>query len=104
MGFLVDKTLRSAVRIRNARRVAALVAALAAGDLVAVPAAQAVTLRHQANQAGDFVLIGNTLGQDCGSQTPSPVVGTVGTCGGSTSDTSPDVFWRADDSGGERPS
>src|SRR5579872_7405163 len=69
------------------------VAALLAG---ATPA-HAVTLRYQANQTGDFVLIGNTLGQDCGSATPAPVVGTVGSCGSSTSDTSPDVFWRASD-------
>jgi len=62
--------------------------------------ARAVTLRYQANQAGDFVLLGNTLGQDCGSQTPAPVFGTVGNCGNQTSDTSPDVFWRASDTGG----
>ena len=62
--------------------------------------ARAVTLRYQANQAGDFILIGNTLAQDCGSQTPAPAVGTVGSCGSHTSDTSPDVFWRASDTGG----
>ena len=100
MRSVTNSAFRSAARVANARRTAALLAALAAGGLVGVPSAHAVTKRYQANQAGDFVLIGNTLGQDCGSQTPSPVVGTVGTCGGSTSDTSPDVFWRADDSGG----
>ena len=62
--------------------------------------AEAVTLRYQANQVGDFVLIGNTLGQDCGSGVPSPTVGTVSSCGSQTSDTAPDVFWRADDAGG----
>jgi len=40
-----------------------LVAAIA---LFGAPPARAFTLRHQANQTGDFVLIGNTLGQDCG--------------------------------------
>jgi uncharacterized repeat protein (TIGR01451 family) len=56
----------------------------------------APSLRAQVTQSGDFVLIGNTLAQDCGPGVPAPVVGTVGPCGGQTSDTSPDVFWRAD--------
>lgn len=47
-------------------------------------------------QRGDFLIIGNTLGQDCGSGVPAPVVGTVGACGVQTSDSSLDVFWKAD--------
>ena len=60
--------------------------------------ATAATLRYQANQVGDFILIGNTLGQDCRNQAPAPVVGTVGDCGSDSSDRGPDVFWRAADS------
>lgn len=58
-------------------------------------------LRVQVDQRGDFLLIGNTLGWDCGADAPTPLVGTVptgGDCGsfGSTLDSSPDVFWRSD--------
>ncbi|WP_437756186.1 DUF3344 domain-containing protein [Sorangium sp. So ce1389] len=55
-------------------------------------------LRVQVDQRGDFLLIGNTLGYECGADLPlpGPVVGTVGECGGSLGDSSPDVFWRAD--------
>ncbi len=53
--------------------------------------------RVQVTQRGDFVLIGNTLGHDCGPGVPAPIVGTVGMCGPNTNDTSPDVFWRSDD-------
>ncbi|HEX5748338.1 MAG TPA: OmpA family protein [Archangium sp.] len=52
--------------------------------------------RHWSDQHGNFVLIGNTLGQGCNEETPAPVVGTVGDkCGkhGSGDDTSPDYFW-----------
>src|SRR5437879_2126559 len=44
----------------------------------------AQTLRVQVDQHGDFKMIGNTLGQDCGPGVPAPVVGTVGACGGNT--------------------
>ncbi|WP_437813561.1 isopeptide-forming domain-containing fimbrial protein [Sorangium sp. So ce1078] len=54
----------------------------------------------EVSQRGDFLLIGNTLGHECGSdeELPDPVVGTVPEeCGGTgNTDTSPDVFWRAD--------
>ena len=60
------------------------------------PTAAAPALRHQIDIEGDFALIGNTIGQDCANGTPAPIVGTVGNCGTSVSDTSPDVFWRAD--------
>ncbi|MCC6806697.1 MAG: DUF11 domain-containing protein [Deltaproteobacteria bacterium] len=53
------------------------------------------TLRHQVDQAGDFLLLGNTLAQDCGG--PAPVAGgSIGACGTNTSDNSVDAFWRAD--------
>ncbi|QIL78712.1 IPTL-CTERM sorting domain-containing protein [Diaphorobacter sp. HDW4A] len=53
-------------------------------------------LRTQVTQNGDFVIIGNTLGQDCASGIPAPVVGTLGACGTSTADSAIDVFWRSD--------
>ncbi|KYF54673.1 hypothetical protein BE08_20070, partial [Sorangium cellulosum] len=58
----------------------------------------APALRVQVDQRGDFLLIGNTLGYECGSDLPlpAPVVGDVGECGGSLGDSSPDIFWRAD--------
>ena len=56
----------------------------------------APTLRVQVDQRGDFALIGNTLGHECRSGTPAPVVGTAGPCGNQTNDTAPDMFWRAD--------
>ena len=63
------------------------------------------TLRVQVDQRGDFALIGNTLGWDCGADTPAPTVGSVPTvdlndplaCGLNAVDSSSDVFWRADD-------
>ena len=73
---------------------AAIAALGASGRAVA-----AVALRHHASQVGDFVVIGNTLGQDCRSQVPAPVLGTVGACGSNTSDRGPDVFWRSNDPG-----
>jgi len=60
----------------------------------------APTLRVQLDQKGDFALIGNTLGHDCGGGANpgagTPTVGTVGPCGTNTSDSGIDVFWRAD--------
>ncbi|MDI1448007.1 MYXO-CTERM sorting domain-containing protein [Polyangium sp. 6x1] len=57
-------------------------------------------LRFQVTQRGDFVLIGNTLAQDCGPTVPplvpAPVVGTLGACGTNTNDSAPDVYWQAD--------
>src|SRR3954471_24170013 len=70
-------------------------AALAlAGAADAAPA-----LRKQVAQHGDFVLLGNTLGHECNPGTPAPVVGTVGACGINLADSSPAVFWRADQPG-----
>ena len=67
---------------------------------VALDGGAAPALRKQVDQNGDFVLIGNTLGHECSSggnpSVPAPVVGTLGSCGGATGDSSPDVFWRSD--------
>lgn len=52
--------------------------------------------RTQVVQRGNFLLIGNTLAQDCGAGVPPPLVGLLGACGTNTADTAPDVFWRAD--------
>src|SRR3954471_18419175 len=58
----------------------------------------AVALRYQTSQVGDVAIIGNTLGQDCRSQVPGPVVGTVAAaCGSNTSDRGPDVYWQANE-------
>ncbi|MCQ4163095.1 InlB B-repeat-containing protein [Tahibacter harae] len=65
--------------------------ALLTGVAQAAPA-----LRTQVVQRGNFLLIGNTLAQDCGPGMPSPLVGILGPCGTNTGDSAPDVFWRAD--------
>ena len=61
------------------------------------------SLRVSVDQEGDMIVVGNTLGWDCGAGAPAPIVGTVPgggfACGGLTGDTSPDVFWRSDDNG-----
>jgi uncharacterized repeat protein (TIGR01451 family) len=65
------------------------------------PAAAEQKLRVQVDQRGDFALIGNTLGWDCGAGAAAPIVGQANTnnCGGvlSTGDTSADLFWRSDE-------
>jgi clumping factor A len=64
------------------------------------PAHAEQKLRVQVNQRGDFALIGNTLGWDCDANASDPVVGTVaGACGLTIGDSSPDLFWRADEPG-----
>ncbi len=76
--------------------------ALSLGALLASgarPASAAPSLRAQVTQNGDFVLLGNTLGQDCGPGVPAPVVGTIGACGSQINDTSQDVFWQSDSPG-----
>src|SRR4051794_6946421 len=72
--------------------------------LAVQPAAAEQKLRVQVDQRGDFLLIGNTLGWDCGSGAAVPIVGEVDTsilsffnCGLNSGDTSPDLFWRADE-------
>jgi uncharacterized repeat protein (TIGR01451 family) len=82
------------------RPVAAGAVALAAAVLcTGGRAGAAPTLRHTVDQKGDFVVVGNTLGHDCDGPVPAPVVGIVGNCGASTGDSSPDVFWRANQPG-----
>ncbi len=80
---------------RTLPTLAALAAvALGAGSASAAP----IEKRLEMDIQGDFLVIGNTLGYDCRTVTPNPVVvGTVGACGSSTSDSAPDVFWRAAD-------
>ncbi len=59
-------------------------------------------LRRQWNLHGDFLIVGNTLVQECrtGAQAaPAPVVGTVGACGNNTGDSAPDVYWRSEEPG-----
>ena len=76
---------------------AALLGALSISIALAGPALAAPTPRVQVTQAGDFVILGNTQGQDCGPGVPAPVVGNASAvCGGNTADTSPDVSWQAD--------
>jgi clumping factor A len=59
--------------------------------------------RVRVDQRGDFALIGNTIGWYCASNAQRPLVGAapvgsdVDQCGVSGSDSSADVFWRADD-------
>jgi len=83
-------------------RLAGLTSLLLTTALVGTATA-APALRVTVDQRGDFTLIGNTLGWDCGPGVPAPVVGSVpannGQCGGSVGDSSPDVFWRSNDNG-----
>lgn len=74
----------------------ALASSLSALSVTGVDAAPA--LRVQLTQKGDFALLGNTLGHDCGSGV-APIVGEVGACGPQVGDSAPDVYWRADDPG-----
>lgn len=72
-------------------------------------AAAAPALRFQTDLHGDMVVFGNTLGFDCRTGVPDPVVGTVDRtqCYQVTTlnlplfidDSSADVFWRAEDTG-----
>ncbi|WP_437676563.1 hypothetical protein [Sorangium sp. So ce131] len=83
-----------------ARRLAitGLASAALLGALAGTASAGSRTPRVQVAQRGDFVLIGNTLAHDCVSGTPTPLVGDVNImmCGANTSDSAPDVYWRAD--------
>ena len=71
--------------------------AMAALMMVWSADATAQQLRVTVDQAGDFVLIGNTLGHDCGTTGTAPVVGAIGSCGSNTLDTAPDIYWQSDD-------
>ncbi|WP_158501810.1 Ig-like domain-containing protein [Vitiosangium sp. GDMCC 1.1324] len=61
-------------------------------------------LRYWGDLHGNFALVGNTLGQDCRSTTPRPLIGKAppndfvyGERSCSQRDTSPDFFWTLDD-------
>ena len=75
---------------------------LAAGMLLSVGTVNADPgLRVKVNQRGDFVALGNTLGQDCRAAVPAPVVGLLGNCGSNTTvDSAPDAYWYSDDANG----
>ncbi len=94
------------LRPRTAVPVACLAALCLALLAAPAPSVAAVALRHQLDLRGDFRLVGNTLAQDRAGGIPAPVVGTLcttgsnGTCGGTTSDSGADVFWRADPASG----
>lgn len=60
----------------------------------------APALRFLVDEHGDMVLFGNSAAFDCRAGIPAPVVGTVGMCGGNTTDSAPDVLWRSDDVAG----
>ncbi len=85
---------------RRAARSLALLLGTALALLVALPVHADPFLRHQVNVRGDFVLLGNMLGIDCGKvgglPLVDPVKGTVGACGTNTPDSSADVFWTTD--------
>ena len=69
------------------------------GALLLMPSSEAQAapaLRVQTTQHGDFLMLGNTLAHDCAVGVPAPVVGAVGACGSNTTDSAPDIFWRAD--------
>jgi uncharacterized repeat protein (TIGR01451 family) len=71
-----------------------LAAALAAGVLGAAGSSHAALVEaFSAEQRGDFVLIGNTLAQDCAPEVAAPQVGDVGNCGAQSDDTGADVLW-----------
>lgn len=71
---------------------AAIILALCAGTGSAEAAPK---LRVQVEQKGDFLLIGNTIGYECGNMPVTPIVGNAN-CFGSlfNTDTAPDIFWR----------
>ncbi|AKU94523.1 internalin, putative [Labilithrix luteola] len=83
--------------MRSKKTVSVLSAGLLGLGVFASSTAEAApSLRVQVDQRGDFVLLGNTLAQDCAAGIPAPLVGTVGACGANTSDSSADVYWRSD--------
>lgn len=63
---------------------------------VSATALAAPGLRVQVQQHGNFLIVGNTLGQDCRPPVPRPVIGTLGSCGSWVADTGQDVYWRSD--------
>lgn len=72
--------------------------ALAALTLSGVTFADPV-LRVQFNQRGDFVMIGNSSGYDCGGDAVAPIVGDVACPGSNINDSAPDLFWQSEEPG-----
>lgn len=73
---------------------------------LATPASAAPVQRVQFDLHGDFIVAGNTLGQDCATGIPAPLVGTVSNCGtllgsadGGETDGGIDVLWRREPNG-----
>lgn len=63
----------------------------------ATGSASALGKKYEVIQQGDFALIGNTLGHDCGAGKPLPLVGVPNcTSAGELPDQSPDIFWRSE--------
>src|SRR4051812_1891405 len=79
------------------RRLPFSVALLVAGIAALPSTAQAAPKKRVAfNVQGDFVLVGNTLGQDCAAGVGVPVPpAVVGACGTNVDDSAIDVFWRS---------
>ncbi|RKG84026.1 DUF3344 domain-containing protein, partial [Corallococcus sp. CA049B] len=92
------------VRLRASRSILFLVRAWGLASLLALallaPESSASSFTYppvyQVEQRGDFVLLGNTLGWNCESPGPAPLVGTVGACGSATQDSSADIHWTLD--------
>jgi uncharacterized repeat protein (TIGR01451 family)/MYXO-CTERM domain-containing protein len=81
------------------RLLSAALAGAALSGALSTGAEAAPALRAQVTQKGDFVLLGNTLGQDCSTAATfagNPVVGTVGPCAAPFGNLGPDVFWESD--------
>lgn len=102
---LLDSLCKSPRRVLSLRRApflrhvlwrAALVGATSFAAIGFGEGAQAApVLRVQYDQRGDFVMIGNSSGYECGNMPVAPVVGSVTCPNGNQNDTSPDVYWRA---------
>ena len=65
--------------------------------LGAARAEAAPALRTQVTQHGDFVMIGNAGGFECGPSTTAPTVGTTACPTQQIDDSSPDILWRSQD-------
>ena len=67
--------------------------AICSSDSSAARPAEAPVARHAFDLRGGYVIVGNTLAQDCRAGVGKPNAGTVGPCGVKTDDTGTDVFW-----------
>lgn len=81
------------------RRCRAFLPALSVASVLFAGVAEAQTKpRVQVSQNGDFLLVGNTLAQNCSADPASIVVGSVdlATGCGKDTDTGADLFWKSD--------